>query len=106
MDIIVTASDVIDAFGLPERSGDTPVSRDFLRECMQSDDDEVLGVIYSCLTEPDYTRRIRPPLDEAEIRPFLQHFMGRSFLRDPRGVGLFTLCCRTRPGWMVPPLLE
>jgi len=57
---------------------------------MRSDDEEVLGVTYSYLTEPDYARRIQPPLEEAEIRPFLQHFMGRSFLGNPRREWAYT----------------
>jgi len=62
-----------------------PIPREKVKKWMKSDNLEVLGAVFSLLTEKPYYLNIAPPFSIEDYHPFMKHYYKRCFLENPDG---------------------
>lgn len=87
---------IVGIFGLPERPRDAEIPKELLLEWMQTNDIEVLGVLYAFTSKPEYAKRIQPPLTLPEYRDFLLRYFEYCLRLNPDGEWAHT---RYEAGW-------
>ena len=78
-------SEVIEEFGLHEQPKESAIPKEKVLSWMNSDDPEVLGALYSFVTEPRQAARVTPPLTFDEYWNFVSRYFSRCFRENPNG---------------------
>ncbi|MGQ0445181.1 MAG: hypothetical protein ACT4O2_08685, partial [Beijerinckiaceae bacterium] len=78
-------SEVVMALNASEDRAAGVIPKAKLERWWHSDDAEVLGAVYTLLSEPDAATRIDPPVAFEELSTFLQAYFARCLRHDPKG---------------------
>jgi hypothetical protein len=77
--------EIVGSFGLPEAPKSDRISAARVKEWMKADDIEALGALYTYILDPQYSRRIEPPLSLEDYHLFVLQYYTRCFRENPDG---------------------
>lgn len=73
---------VVDTFGLPENPKDDPIDREEVENWMKDKNLDTLGALYTYITDPNYSKRIHPPISFDTYFNFSLNYFERCLKED------------------------